>query len=352
MRSFVAVLAAAASFQGGSAAPFANDHSSHSLSHTRYPQPTGGHHHHPTGTGGFPHHPIPTGGFPHPPTGHHHSGGAHPTGWHHPHNGEHNSHSGVSEDPTGSPGRFPHTFGQKHRQPWGYTSSGFAQPSGGEHHHHPHPTGTEHHHHPHPTGGHPHPTGHHPSHFPGHKVESSDTAEPTAVEKRSGEHPHPPFSWGGAHPTGYPHHHPSGGFPHHHPSGGYPHPTGGAGWHHHSSPGHKGGHHSSATTTSTASAAQPTAEAGNQNEKRFQGPGPVIWPRPSGGFPTSFHIPTFHPFPTGGFHPHPTGEHHHHSSSSHLPRPTSQPTEPTDISQAQRARAVLQEMPRVVQEAN
>ncbi|KAI0114206.1 hypothetical protein F4776DRAFT_327515 [Hypoxylon sp. NC0597] len=385
MRSFVAVLAAAASFQRGSAAPFGNEHTSHpSLSRTGIPYPTGGHHHHhPTGTGGFP---YPTGGFHHTggprrpgdhgpwvrdvedhhphPTGHH-SGGAYPSGHHGGHHSGHayptgGHHTGGHHSPTTLPivptGRYPHPFGEKHKKPWGYPTGGFPYPSGGEHHHHPtHPTGGHHHHHPSGSGSWPHPTGYptgRPSHHPGHK-ESSATAEPiaepTAVEKRSDEHRHPPFSPGGAHPTGVfpPHHHPSGGFPHHHPSGGFPHPTG------------RPSHHSGATTTtstSTASAAQPTGETEeeqNENEKRSeQGPGPVIWPNPSRGFPTSpFHLPTFHPYPTGG-HPHPTGRPHHHPSGSVPTGTTSRLHPPAGTPQVQHAREILQEVPRVVQEVN
>ncbi|KAI1377840.1 hypothetical protein F4677DRAFT_27948 [Hypoxylon crocopeplum] len=281
MRSFIAILAAAATLQGSSAAPFANEHqpaTTITIKHTRFPHPSGGF---PHPTGGFPH---PTGG-PRRPDGHgmwvrdadhtHPEGRPHPTGHH------------GDAHPTGGP------HPQKERRedgkkPWGHGTGGF----------------------PHPTGGRPHPTGHH-----GHGNDH---------EKRYPEPEH-------HRPSGVPH--PSG---HHHPpppTGGFAHPTGSPGHHHN---GNGQGKHSTTTTTQVA---QPTGE---NNEKRAEeNPGPFAWPHPSGGFPHSISIslPTF-PHPTGFHRPHPTGH------------PRSEDKERRSDNEPLREREVLQEMPRVVQEAS
>ncbi|KAI4862344.1 hypothetical protein F4820DRAFT_26325 [Hypoxylon rubiginosum] len=306
MRSFVAVLAVAASLQSGSAAPVAGEqHTTRTLTHSGFPAPTGGF---PHPTGGFPH---PTGG-PRRPDGHgpwvrdpDHKGGrphptgtghAHPTGGHHP--GHHSTHSSGVAKPTGA----PHKREEKHR-PWGHGTGGVPHPTGGPHptgHHPTHssgvakPTGAPHKREekhqpwghgtggvPHPTGG-PHPTGHHPGHHP---KSSSGAAKPTgaAHERRGDEHHHHP---GGAHPTG--------GFAH--PSGGFAHPTGGRGHGDHGK-----GQGKTVTSTTTSQAAQATG-----GEKRAEdGHGPFTWP--NGGFSASVSVslPT-RPVPTGIL-PHPTG---------------------------------------------
>ncbi|KAI1771419.1 hypothetical protein F4818DRAFT_429022 [Hypoxylon cercidicola] len=194
MRSFVAVLAMAASFQGGSAAPVAGEQkTTRTLTHSGFAHATGGFPHltggprRPDGPGpwvrdtdhkGGHHHGT---GFPHP-TGHHEKGHAHPTNHHK--GGHHSSHSGVAK-PTD--GNFPHKREEEHK-PWGHGTGGV-----------PHPTGHHEKGHAHPTAGHGHHTGHH-SH-------SSGVAKPTGGahnEKRAEEHHGPPF------PTGTGHH---GGFP-------------------------------------------------------------------------------------------------------------------------------------------
>ncbi|XXH01370.1 hypothetical protein Hte_007730 [Hypoxylon texense] len=259
MRSFVAILAVAASLQSGSAAPVADEQHTtlRTITHGGFPHPTGGF---PHPTGGIPH---PTGGPrrpgekgpwvrdaehrggpPHPKgTGHAHATGGHHTGKHH------STHSGVAK-PTGA----PHKREEKHK-PWGHGTGGI----------------------PHPTGG--HHTGHHTKH-------SSGAAKPTgAPHMMRDEQHHKP---GGAHPTG--------GFPH--PTGGFAHPTGGAGH------GHGKGNGKTATTTTTSAAAQATGE-----KRAEDGHGPFTWPH--GGFPTSVSFPTL-PLPTGVLPPHPTGFPHPH----------------------------------------
>ncbi|KAI0845913.1 hypothetical protein F5Y00DRAFT_159364 [Daldinia vernicosa] len=248
MRSFVTLLAAAASLQGGSAAPFGNQ---------QQPPTTISH-------GGFPH---PTGDFPRPP------GFLHPSGdWHH--------HDGYAS-PTG---KFPWQFGSPHptprvkrqnegqesdhKEPWGF----------------PHPTGHYHHH---PSGGFPHPTG---------RPETSNI-----FLRRDADHVHPP-------PDGFAH--PSGRHPH--PTGGFPQPTGGPNHHHHP-PGDKQDH--------------GDGNWQGNHEKRDEGfhrPASISWP--SG---ITSHL---HPHPTTGAQP-----------GHHVQQPEGEP---------KREREILQEIPRVVQDAN
>ncbi|KAI1468335.1 uncharacterized protein F4812DRAFT_458771 [Daldinia caldariorum] len=143
MRSFVTFLAAAASLQGSSAAPFGNlEQSQATVSHSGFPQPTGGL---PQPTGGLPH---PTGGFPHPTGGLRHPES--PGSW---------AKDAEHHRPTPSSGDWQ---GGDH---WGFT----------------HPTS---HHFPHPSGGFPRPT-EHPGSGNGLWGRDADRTHP------SSHHPHP-----------------------------------------------------------------------------------------------------------------------------------------------------------------
>ncbi|KAI1385707.1 uncharacterized protein F4822DRAFT_351751 [Hypoxylon trugodes] len=218
MRSFIAVLAAAASIQGSFAVPFENGQQAHTtiktITRSGFP------HHHPPPTGGFPHY-HPSGGHPRP-TGHPHrpgeprgpwkrddtiedvrDGSAYPTGRegrhrpHHPHHPHHTKkppHIPTPTAPTTS-SQAPHIVRDDAKHP---TTT---------HHHHPHhtpphrkPTGV-------PGSGHAHPTGHHEGHH--HSRKTSEHAKPTGGPQR------PEKRDGNAHPTG-----------HHHSHSKKPHPTG------------------------------------------------------------------------------------------------------------------------------
>ncbi|KAI1652538.1 hypothetical protein F4813DRAFT_400947 [Daldinia decipiens] len=196
-------------------------------------------------------------------------------------------------------------FGNQQQPPTTISHSGFPHPTG----RFPHPTGFLH-----PTGGprrpddkehhwpgQPHPTGHHHHHPSGGFPHSTGRPESNIFLRRDADHvrPHPD---GFAHPSG---HHP-------HPTGGFPQPTGGPGHHHHL-PGDNQDH-------------------GRRNwqgnhEKQDGGlhrPASISWP--SG---ITNHL---HPQPTTGVQP-----------GRHVQQPDGGP---------KRERQILQEIPRVVQDAN
>ncbi|KAI0122740.1 hypothetical protein F4814DRAFT_409771 [Daldinia grandis] len=273
MRSFVTFLAAAASLQGGSAAPFGNQQQPPTtISHGGFPHPTGG----------FPH-PI---GFPHP-TGsprlpdshglwardeHRWPGRPHPTGHHsddwHRRSG-HSSPTGKLPWQPGTPHPTPRVKRENeeqevdHKGPWGF----------------PHPTG---HHRRHSSSGFPHPTGH---------PESSNI-----FLRRDVDHVRP-LPDGIAHPSG---HHP-------HPTGGFPQPTGGPG-HHPPGDNQDRGHGN-------------WQGSHEKRDDRFRRPASISW---LSGITSHLH-------PTAAAQP----EHH-------VQHPDGEP---------KREREILQEIPRVVQDA-
>ncbi|KAI1807468.1 hypothetical protein F4811DRAFT_505926 [Daldinia bambusicola] len=243
MRSFVTFLAAAASLQGGSAAPFGNPEQL---------QPTISH-------GGFAH---PTGGFPRP---------------------------------TGALRHW--TKDEEHHRPT--LSSGNWQ--GGDHWGFAHPTG---HHFPHPSGGFPHPT--------------ERPGSGNGLWGRDADRTHP-SSDGFAHPSG---HHP-------HPTGGFPQPTGGSGHHHQPPPlgddkehGH-GNWQANVARATVAGAAQPTGSS-NQEKRDEEHHRPTGVAGPSGLLSV---LAQHRPAATVAAGQHPEAE-------------------------PKRERAVLQEVPRVVRDAN
>ncbi|KAI8964241.1 hypothetical protein F5Y11DRAFT_345787 [Daldinia sp. FL1419] len=275
MKSFVTLLAAAASLQGGSAAPFGNQpQPDKSLSHGGFPHPTGDF-------------PLPT-GFPHPTEGPHRPDG---------------------------PGIWARD--EEHRWPG-----------------RPHPTG----HHPgdwHPGDGHAAPTGKFPW--------QPEAPHPTPRLRRDnkdqeGDHKEP---WGFAHPTGHhrPRPHPSGGFPH--PTGhpgngngfwrrdvggvappsGFLHPTSGPSHQHPPPPPPPGGNNDHGRGNG-----QGWFGAGEAQEKRDEDHHrltSISWP--------SGIISHIHPQPTAGVRP------------GHVQQPDGEP---------KREREILQEVPRVVRDAN